>query len=503
MTSSPIVARRLTRWEYENSVADVLGVQMGTTLDSLILPDIRSNGFSNDVGGQLATVAQADAYSQAADSVGTVLAKTPSWLTPFAGCSQTSAACRDEIVGGLGLHLFRRPLSTSEVTSFGALFDATVAAGSSVAASDAAVVVVRAMLQSPQFLYRLESQAAPAGGGSVRPLDNYEIASRLSYFIWSSAPDDALLMAAQNGGLSAPSAMRAQVARMLKSPRARETVQRYFREWLALDDLDDATRGPAFTPQLAADMKSETLNVVGDQLWDSSQPLLSMFQTRNTIVTPQLAAYYGLPVPAADGRASLSGLPNRVGLLTHASVLTINGDANASIVERGLFMLRNVLCEDVGVPPPGATSVMLAPPTASQRQMSDARLQHQPCMSCHSTFDPLAYAFEPFDSMGATIVQDVNGNAVRQDGWLTHPAAPNTPYNDVASYMDLLVKDQRISDCMATKVAQFAWGRAMGAGELCMLQDVRARMSASNGKTFADMITAIVANPDFQYTTLQ
>jgi hypothetical protein len=500
--SSPIVARRLTLWEYENSVADVLGVQMGAELEGLIVPDIRSNGFSNDVGGQLATVAHADAYNKAADAVGTALAKVPSWLTRFAGCNQTSAACRDEIARGLGLRLFRRPLSTDEVTSFGALFDAAVAAGS-VAASDASVVVVRAMLQSPQFLYRLESQAAPAGGGSARPLDDYEIASRLSYFIWSSAPDDALLTAAQNGDLSAPSAMRAQVARMLKSPRARETIQRYFREWLSLDDLDDATRGPAFTPQLAADMKSETLNVVADQLWDAAQPLLSMFQTRNTIVTPQLAAYYGLPVPAADGRAALNGLPDRVGLLTHAGVLTINGDANASIVERGLFVLRNVLCQDVGLPPPGATSVMLAPPTASERQQSDVRLQHQPCMSCHSIFDPLAYAFEPFDSMGATIVRDTNGNAVRQDGWVTHPGAPNAPYNDVASYMDLLVKDQRVSDCMATKVSQFAWGRAMGDAELCMLQDVRARMSASKDKTFADMIVAVVGNPDFRYTTVQ
>src|SRR6266404_5818396 len=155
--SSPIVARRLTRSEYENSVADVLGVQVGSALDGLILPDIRSNGFSNDVGGQLATVAHADAYNKAADSVATALAKSPSWLMRFARCNQTTAACRDQIAQVLGMHLFRRPLSTNEVTGFGALFDTAVAAGS-VAASDAAVVVVRAMLQSPQFLYRLESQ---------------------------------------------------------------------------------------------------------------------------------------------------------------------------------------------------------------------------------------------------------------------------------------------------------------------------------------------------------
>jgi len=496
--------RRLTRWEYANSVSDSLNVRLSDTTLGLIPSDIRANGFSNDFGGQLASFDNADQYSKTAEGVAADLAKTPNWLAAVAMCSDTGATCRDNVVRGLGLRLFRRPATPDELTAFGGLFDAAVMAGITTA-PEAAGYVVRAMLQSPQFLYRLEVQTPPSAGANARPLDSYEIASRLSYLIWGSAPDAALLDAAAKRDLLMPDKLRAQVDRMLTQPHAREIIQRYFREWLTLDDLDDATRGPAFTPALAAAMKQETLDVVGDQLWDQKKAMIStMLTTRTTIVDPMLAQFYGLGAPDATGHLSLAGAPNRVGLLTHAGVLTIDGDSNASIVERGLFVYRNLLCQDVPMPPPGATSVMLAPDTASERVKSDARLAHDPCKSCHGMFDPLAYAFEPFDSMGAVQTKDVNGNAVRQDGWLTKPmpAAP-VPYDGVASYMNVLSQDPRLAACVTAKATQFAWGRGMTTGDQCMLADIQARMSATSGQTFADLIAAIANNPNFRYTAVQ
>jgi Protein of unknown function (DUF1592)/Protein of unknown function (DUF1588)/Protein of unknown function (DUF1595)/Protein of unknown function (DUF1587)/Protein of unknown function (DUF1585) len=498
--------RRLARWEYANTVTDTLKVAMTPATIDLLPADIRANGFANDTGGQLVSLDHATGYQLTADAVGAALAGAPNWLAPFATCTNTTAVCRDQVVKALGLRLFRRPVTATEVTTFGALFDTAVAAGFPTTAG-AAVVVVRAMLQSPQFLYRLESQAPPAAGAAARPLDNYEIASRLSYFLWSSAPDDALLAAAQAATLTSPDMLKAQVARMLAAPRAREVIQRYFREWLSLDDLDDANRGATFTPQLAADMKRETMDVVADQLWDSAQPLLSMFTTKTTTVTPAMAKYYGLGAPGAAGRTATDAIPGRQGILTHAGVLTVNGDANASIVLRGLYMLRKVLCQDVPAPPPGATSVMLAPETASERQKSDARLMHEPCKTCHGNFDPLAYAFEPYDAMGAWQTKDTNGNAVRQDGWLTSnattPGAANVPYTGLPDYMTALTHDQRVNDCLATKAAQFAWGRAMDTGDQCMLEDVRARMNAAKTQTFADLVSAVASSPYFVYTGVQ
>ena len=494
--------RRLTRWEYVNSVTDVLGAAASTGVGDLLPADIRANGFSNDFGGQLVSLDHTTSYQAAADAAGVALAKSASWLAPFATCTTTAAACRDAIVGGLGLRLFRRPATAAETTAFGGLFDAAVGAGMTTAPA-AALVVVRAMLQSPQFLYRLESQTAPTAGAVARPLDGYELATRLSYFFWSSAPDATLLAAAKAGTLTTPDGLKAQITRLLAGPHAREMIQRYFREWLSLDDLDDANRGAAFTPQLATDMKQETLDDVADQLWDAAQPMKAMFTTQTTKVTPALAKYYGLGAPDGAGRYMTSALPGRQGLLTHAGVLTVNGDANASIVLRGLYIMRKFMCGDVPAPPPGATSVMLAPDTASERQKSDARLMHEPCKTCHGQFDPLAYAFEPFDSMGRVQAKDPNGNTVRQDGWIPTASGTNTTYTGVSDYMTALAADPRVGDCFATKAAQFAWGRAMDGGDACMLEDVRARVSAAKTQTFADLVTAVATSPYFAYAATQ
>src|SRR5260370_1277575 len=125
-STSPVVVRRLTRWEYANTVADVLGMPIVLDLTALLPPDIRSNGFSNDIGGQLATAAHADAYQKTADAVGAALAKMPGWLAPFATCNQVAAACRDDVVRALGLRLFRRPVTTDEGATFGSLFDGAI-----------------------------------------------------------------------------------------------------------------------------------------------------------------------------------------------------------------------------------------------------------------------------------------------------------------------------------------------------------------------------------------
>jgi hypothetical protein len=249
-------------------------------------------------------------------------------------------------------------------------------------------------------------------------------------------------------------------------------------------------------------MKQETLDVAGADLWDAKKPLVSMFTSKSTIVTPALAKFYGV-TPGAGGRVATA--PGRTGILTQAGVLTVNGDADASIVLRGLYVMRKVLCGDVPAPPPGATSVMLAPATASQRAKSDARLKQEPCKTCHSQFDPLAYAFEPFNEMGALVTKDVNGNAVKSDGWLVGPGAATTPYTSVDDYMAALAKDPRASDCLSARAAQFAWGRAMAmtGADACLLEDVRARMPAAETRTFADVVTAIASSPYFLYTAVQ
>ena len=497
--------RRLTGWEYANTVADTLNVRLDAATLALLPPDFRANGFSNDLGAQQVLFDSGDRYAKTADAVVLALGQAPNWLAAFTLCNDTTAACRDGIVRALGLRLYRRPVTLDESISLAALFDAVVAAGLPTAA-EAAAEVVGAMLQSPQFLYRLEGQALAGGDGAsanTRALDGYEMASRLSYLTWGSAPDPVLLDAAAKGDLSDPDKLRVQVTRMLAQPRARENIQRYFREWLTLDDLDQ-TAVPRNTVPPTAAMKKETLDVVADQLWDAKRPLVStMLTTRSTIVDSALAGYYGLGMPDADGRLSLADTPNRVGLLTHASVLTVHGGAQVPIVDRGLFVFRNILCQDVGPPPPGATSIAFAPSGASQRDESEARLQHQPCGSCHGQFDPLGYAFEPFDPWGGFQTTDVSGHVLRQDGVLTQTMGAPVPYANLLEYMDRLARDPRVSACVTAKVLQFAWGRPMTEGDQCMLAGIQARVNASPGQAFADLIAAIAADSNLRYAVVQ
>ncbi len=281
--------------------------------------------------------------------------------------------------------------------------------------------------------------------------------------------------------------------------------QRYFREWAFLDGLDDENRGATFTAPLIAAMKQETIDDVGDQLWDKGQPLLSLFTTQRTLLTPPMVAFYGPGVgqPAADGSYSTAGLPGRMGFLTHAGILTEDGTSTASIVQRGLFILRSVLCQNVPDPPPGATAIMLAPATASLRAQSAPRLTTEPCMNCHGQFDPLGYAFEIFDNMGRYQTMDVNGNAVRQDGWLTEPGGGKIPYATVQDYMRLLPQDPRVNACIANKMAQFAWGRPMANDDTCMLQDIAGRLGSPETTTFAGVVAAIASSPYFVSTATQ
>ena len=500
--AAPFV-RRLTRWEYTNTVADVLGVHLDDGTLALLPDDLRANGFSNDSSGQSALSDIGARYAKVADATALALAQAPNWLAALATCNATAAACRDSVVRGLGLRLFRRPLTTEESASFAAVFDAIVALGIPTA-PEVAGHLVRALLQWPQFLYRLEGQTSGGGNAGTRSLDGWEVASRLSYLIWGSAPDPTLLDAAAKGDLSDPDKLRAQVTRMLAQPRARENIQRYFQEWFTLDDLDHVVFGPLLPTTLASSMKKETLGVVADQLWDAKMPLLpTMLTTRSTIfVDLPLSQLYGLGAPDADGRISLAGISNRVGLLTHAGVLAVDGGPTGSVVQRGLFVFRNILCQATGPSPPDTTSLLFAH-TPSQRQESDARLQHPDCATCHGQFDPLGYGFEAFDPSGAFRTASADGVLFRQDGFIPQTTGAPVPYADLLQYMDRLAHDPRVSACVTRKVAQFAFGRAMTDGDQCMLADIQARLDASQGRTFADLVAAVAADPNLRFAAVK
>ena len=321
-------------------------------------------------------------------------------------CSGDEAVCARAFVKSFGRRAFRRPLDQLEaddlMTLYGKLrtdpelmYDLKGALG----------VLVEAILQAPGFIYRWErGLKAPALDGKLVKYDGYEMASRLSYFLWSSMPDDALLSAAEADQLTTPEQVAAQAERLLSDARADAVLADFATQWLELTPLPALVKDtgvfPAFTPELRGAMQQETLAFTRDVLRGDAPTFTALLTAKYSILQPPLAKYYGVTTDAA-GRADLSGT-GRLGLLTQAAVMSVKGNSyRTSPVRRGKFVLNRLLCSSVPPPPPDVVPDLPPPdPSKSLREQMAEHRTNPSCASCHTTMDPLGFAFEHFDGAG-------------------------------------------------------------------------------------------------------
>jgi hypothetical protein len=318
------------------------------------------------------------------------------------------------------------------------------------------------------------------------------------------------MRAAGAGDLYDRSGVDAQVRRMLDDPRAIERSVRFIEEWLDLERLGnlrpDPARFPAWSDQLAADMREETLEFFRDVVWRQKRPLADLLNAQVTYLTPRLAAHYGLealdPEAAGGGlaRYDLASIPARGGLLTQGSVLTVGGD-DASMVTRGLFVLHDLLRGAVKDPPPGLdTTPIPAEPGQSRRDIAERRVVNPSCGGCHAKFEPLAFALEKYDGVGAYHEKDEHGNALREDGEILLPGAGEAVrYGSTAELMDLLAASGRVRECITWKLTQFALGRPLTRDDAPFVERIH-QDAQRDGGTYASLITAI-ARSDLVQTT--
>ncbi|MCH9686880.1 MAG: DUF1592 domain-containing protein [Deltaproteobacteria bacterium] len=500
------IIRRMTTIEYANTVLDTLGVEILADVQAILPADLRSDGFSNQTAGLLVTYGHIEGYHDLAELIVARLPDPTGLVDTYADCTDFSDACEVSLITNLGLRVWRRPLVAEEIASFRPIFataneegdDFTVGAG----------FVLEAMLQAPQFIYRLEDELPSTDDGpeGLRQLGDYEIASRLSYLLWSSSPDDALFDAAADEALHTTDQIEQQVQRMLAMPRARETAMRYIEDWLALEGLPSINRDPALYPdfdlQLAQDMREETLRVAEELLWEDGAPFSSLLTADFTWATPELAALYGIPNPGPGWqRYSLADVPHRSGMLTHAGIQAINGHGNRpSIVERGLFILGGVLCSTVAAPPAELdTSMADLEEGQSPRYYSEARLDNVTCRACHEQFDTMGWAFESFDGIGAWRTHDELGNALKQDGMLFVPGSGETvPFDTVEQFADVIAEEPQVETCIGVrKPLQFAWGRPLGPADVCARDEI-ADVAAESGGSYRALVSAIATHPSFR-----
>lgn len=500
--SAPI--RRLTNAEYINTIADTLDVDIAASVADELPIEVRSEGFSNTSNALLVTYDRVEGYRALAKTIAPQIPGLPATIAQVTACTDFTDACERPVVEHFGQLLWRRPLSTTEVDGFIPVFAAVAEEGETFTA--ATELLIEALLQTPQFLYRVEDEWPDGGApGDLRALSDFEIASRLSYLVWGSAPDEALYAAAVDGSLSDEVELEAQVRRMLELPRARQTSLRYVEDWLALEGLPTINRDPELYPNfdtaLAEAMRAESLAVAEEVLWEQRAPISALLTADFTIVSPELATFYGFDDVQPDvARYELAGTDSRLGLLTHAGILAINGHGNRpSIVERGLFMLGGVMCRGVAAPPADLdTSMGELEENQSERYYSEARLANQTCNICHSQFDSMGYAFEPFDGVGAFQTVDPNGNALRQDGWFFDDTATQIDYSTVEEFVSGISEVDSVIECIGLrKPLQFAVGRALGPDDACTLETVGEAVEVGNG-SYQDLVVAIATHPTFR-----
>ena len=307
-------------------------------------------------------------------------------------------AARSFSVTSAGRH-FAVPLAEEEIAQYDALFQKEAAVSDDFLRG--AQIVVEAMLQSPHFLFRMER--GPSG-----PTYSYEVASRLSYFLWDTMPDDKLLELAEAGKLDAPAQVDAMARQMLKDPRARKSLEEFLGQWLRFDRVLNTIRDRReyrdFNPELAAAMTEETKRLFGDLVWNDGN-FMDFFTADYGFVSTDLAGIYKLPPPESEfARVDFPDDSGRGGVFGQAMFLTVTSKpSDTSPTERGLYVREHFLCQEVPPPPPGLNASL--PPVTDEKPMTNrerltTHLTSETCSSCHRLIDPIGFGFENYDAIG-------------------------------------------------------------------------------------------------------
>ena len=505
--TNPNFVQRLTIEEYIETVQAAVGVNISREAREILPADLRADGFTNTAYNLGVDLKHVDAYARLAEIIVSRM-DVLSFVSKFSKKQKFTDKAMGSVIGRIGKWLLRGPLEEREINAFRGITTAVAGAGGSY--EEAMRYVIESMLQSPRFIYRVENQR---GDGSPTAVSEYELASRISYIVWGGPPDRPLMKAADEGRLGLND-IDQHVQRMLSTPRAKRHSKRFVADWLNLQRLQnlrpDTQRFPNWNPQLAEDMRKETLAYFEDVVWTQNQPLSALLNTQVTFVTPTLARFYDLP-QASEQRASSDGLrkydltpvTGRGGLLTQASVLTIGGD-NASMVTRGLMVMHELLRGVVKDPPPCVdTTPVATSPGKTQRSIAMARIANPNCGGCHGRFEPLAFGLEKFDGIGAYHDKDEHGNKLRDDGKLLIPGdAEVVSFESSAELMNLLAESERVSQSLTWKITQFSLGRPLLAEDASIVDTIH-KAAQENGGTWSAVIRAIIASDLVQKTNTE
>jgi hypothetical protein len=467
LTQPAPALRKLTIAEFTNSIHDLLG--SSAPVPPQLEPDQQLDGFRSVSASVVAVsptgVSQYEAAINGAAQYAFSSAAQAATVLTCVPASATDTACPlSQVLGAFGRRAFRRTLTAADLTRYASVAtDIAKEPGSSILVG--LKYAVSAILQSPEFLYRVELGTPSSADGGRNKYTDFEMASRLASLLWVSVPDDALMNAAASGSLSTPAGVLAQAKAMLASPKAHQSIANFANDLYGMDPssgtpltttFKDAAFYPNWTMTLPVAMQQELLMRVDDVAFTGDY--LSLYDSPTVFVNNELAKIYGLPQAATDGfrKATLPAGSPRVGLLGAGAILASNGlPQRSSPTLRGRFVAQQLLCKVVP-PPPGNvnTNVLdMLPAGSSVKATLEAHRQSAACAACHALMDPVGLGLENFDSVGTYRTTD-NNVAIDATGVLDGMA-----FQDEASLARVLRNHPQAASCLVGKLYEQAQGR--------------------------------------------
>jgi hypothetical protein len=507
----PAPLRRMTRFEYNNTISDLLG---DTTQPANSLPsELLGNGYGNDGDEQPVSSFLAEQYGTIAEDI---VARTDlAAKFPCTADATDEAACVGTIIETFGARAYRRQLDATDIADLTTLYDEVRVNGTF---EESVRSLLVAILQSPDYLYRVEWGVPDAANPALLRPSPSEMAARLSYFFWGTMPDPELEEAARSGELATSEGVRAQAERLLGDDKARPVLRYFFDHFLPINTVTDLARDPELYPSfdnnIGSLMREETHGFLQHEIFEGEGTWKSALTAPYVFVNEELANYYGIPNVTGPEFRKVDVDPmatKRMGLLTQGAVLagtTVTNFTNP--VRRGGFVIRELMCYDIQLPTDPETLEAVKPPepfiegVSSEVGRETARMRYEEhrnidgvCITCHAALDPPGFALENFDAVGLWRDQE-NGVTIDASGDIPMLGGAFTgPFDLVQN----LAETDTVYSCFATNWTKFAYGRKVNTREpsdACLVQDLRTVFEAS-GYDIQEMLLALTQTDAFLY----
>jgi hypothetical protein len=511
----PSFIRRVNRFEYDNTVRDLLHTTL-TPARGFPAEERRlgfdDNGAALSVSPLLTEQLMLAAEQLAADAVDNHWAD----LVPCALTATNVDVCGADFIAAFGRRAYRRPLDSEDTATLKAVFDA----GKATDLKTGIRLVITTVLQSPDFLYRVEfgraavgsdprvtvkdsTTGATLGQTQVVRVGDWEMATRLSFLLWRSMPDDPLFAAAEAGRLSSDADIAAEVTRMLADPKAHAVISDFHDQWLRIAEVDALEKESGvfsgWNASMSGLMRQEAQAFIDDVMWNGEGTLDALFTAQYTFANAALAQYYGLPAPSGSGfvKVSLDG-SQRGGVLTQGGLMSLLAKPNqTSPVHRGKFVREQIFCQILQPPPP---DIEIVPPelstTLTTRERFNQHSADSACAGCHQLTDPIGLGFENFD--GAGKFRDMeNGKPVDASGEVFGTDVAGT-FNGPIELGRKLAASADARACVATQWFRYGYGRAETEADGCSMQTLKDKFAGS-GYRVLDLVAALAATDAFRY----